>query len=171
MTVDSMTTSGTTVIDPYDSMAAYYTNYAAMLSGMKAVSGLTRAAYADKLKDFTATLGSTDAAQEELIGKIINLTKINQKPGGGNYSIIVISQTIKDVGITSPGTIDVYKTPADGSAAQKVECQLGRFDISGTDDNWKKNAYGDDIIATQKILVKTSKINNKTKITSFKYID
>ena len=130
----------------------------------------TRSCVADDMATYTA--GTNDAAQEELIGKTVNLTKINKTPGDGNYYIIVVSQTIKDVGVAYPNTIDIYKTPADDSlTAQKVECQLGRFDVTGTNANWKKNSYGDDITATQKILITTSKVNNKIKVTSLKYID
>ena len=128
----------------------------------------TRSCVADDMTAFTAA--TNDAEQEELIGKTINLVKINKTPGDGNYSIIVVSQTIKDVG--GDGTdIKIYKTPADGTDAQEVNCRLGRFDVTGASANWKNNAYGDDITATQKVLIKTSKVNDKIKVTSFKYVD
>ena len=118
---------------------------------------------------------NTDAAQEELIGKIINLTKFGRE--AGNFTIIVVAQTIKDVGVLStatPNEISIWKTPADDSAALEVQCQLGRFDVEPANpatDTWTDDAYGDDITSEQKILVTGSYISGQLEIKSFQYID
>jgi len=117
--------------------------------------------------------GLTDAAQEELIGKIINLTKVGAQ--SGDFAIIVLSQTINDIGgaIGSP-EITVYKVPADGSAALPVDCQIGDFDVApGSDtDTWKDDAYGDEITGEQKIMIKgNNSVNGIITIKSFQYID
>ena len=146
-----------------------------MFTTTSATDNLTRACVADNLKTFAG--GTTDAAQEELIGKVINLVKIAEQGGSGNYTIVIVSQAIKDVG--GDGTdISITKTSADGLATQTVACQLGRFDMVGPtgtptlNDNWKKNVYGDEITGVQKIVVKIYKgIDNSITITSLKYSD
>ena len=133
-------------------------------------TNLTRASVADILKTFTG--GATDAAQEELIGKIINLTKVGAQ--SGDFAIIVLSQTINDIGGVGAAEITVYKTPADGSAALPVPCLIGRFDTKeGTDsDTWTDDAYGDEISGVQKIMLKgNSSANGTITIKSFQYID
>ncbi len=121
--------------------------------------------------------GKTDAAQEELIGKIVNLTKVGGS--SGNFIIIVLSQTIKDIGgdVTD---INISRTSADGLATHAVPCRLGRFDLVASDGNpstlldsdWKKNLYGDEIIGEQKILVNvTINVDKTITINSFQYVD
>ena len=146
-----------------------------MFTTSSTTDNLTRACVADNLKTFTG--GTTDAAQEELVGKIINLVKIAEQGGSGNYTIVIVSQTIKDVG-GDGSDIDITRTSANGSATQSVACRLGRFDMVGPsgsstlDDNWKENVYGDEITGVQKIVVKIYKgIDNSITIKSFKYSD
>lgn len=140
---------------------------------------LTRASVASQLLLSTsstpALTSPTDAQQEELIGKVINLTEIAGI--GGNFTIIVLAQTIKDIGAASPDVISVTKTSADGSATQPVPCQLGRFDVVGPtgtstlDSDWKRNIYGDEITGEQKIMVKGNISNGVVTIESFQYIE
>lgn len=137
-------------------------------------TNLTRASVVDQLllPLGTTITATTDADQEELIGKIVNLTKVGGQ--SGNFTIIVLSQTIKDIGIANPGEVDVWKTPADGSTALKVPCQLGRFDVTSGGDNatWRDDAYGDEITGEQKIMVKGSVgVDGAITITSFQYIE
>lgn len=143
----------------------------------------TRASAVNKLllsTTSTPAIGSsdiTDAIQEELIGKVVNLVKVNGK-FSGDFSVIVLSQTIKDIGADSPDVIDVTRTSADGSATHAVSCQLGRFDLVGPDgsstlnSDWKKNLYGDEITGEQKILVTGNmSVDGIITIKSFQYIE
>ena len=135
---------------------------------------LTRASVVDKLllpvtgyeTDYPAT---NDAAQEELIGKIVNLTKVSS--GVESFTVIVLAQTIKDIG--GAGTdIDISRTSADGSVTGPVSCRLGRFDVAGSGgSNWKKNLYGDEITGEQKIMAKCRVINGKINIVKFQYCE
>ena len=117
---------------------------------------------------------NTDAEQEEIIGKIINLTKV-ETPGISGFTVYIISQTIKDIG-GNGSNLNITKTSADGSATQSVPCQLGRFDVVGPTgsalaSDWRQNVYGDEITGEQKVKVRGVVSNGKIKITSFKYID
>ena len=122
----------------------------------------------------TTTIGfaaaTTDAAQEELIGKIVNLTKVGGKVDG--FTIIILAQTIKDVG-GDGFDVSMTKYPASGSSSTKIDCRIGQFDamiIDVTDSS--KNIYFDEITAEQKILVRGYRgIDGSIKITSFQYID
>ncbi|MDD5697123.1 MAG: hypothetical protein PHH77_00770 [Victivallaceae bacterium] len=137
---------------------------------------LTRASVVDLLLlsgSSTPALGTvTDAAQEELIGKVVNLTKIDRR--ASNFTIIILAQAIKDIG-GSGSDIQVTKTSANGSTDQ-VQCQLGHFDITpGTDsdpDEWRDDVYGDEVTGEQKILVRGYRdIYGKVTITNYQYLD
>ena len=83
-----------------------------------------------------------------------------------------MSQTINDIGGVGASSVTVYKVPADGSAAIPVPCRIGVFDVAGTDADWTKNAYGDDITGEQKIMVKgNTAVDGTITIKSFQYID
>ena len=167
------------------------TDIPAIISGLKTyyadstnpTERMTRSSAVNKLLLSTTSTPAisssdiTDAIQEELIGKVINLVKIGGK-FSGDFTIIVLSQTIKDIGVSSPDVISVTKTSADGLATQPVSCQLGRFDVVGPtgsttlDADWKKNVYGDEITGEQKIIVKgNSSADGTITIKSFQYID
>jgi len=131
---------------------------------------LTRASIVDKLllPLGTTITATTDADQEELIGKIVNLTKISEN-GSGDFSIIVLSQTINDVG-TSTG-IRIYKYSNDGTSGNKL-CNLGTFDADTSDSDSDKHIYYDEITGEQKIMLKgNSAIDGTITIKSFQYID
>ena len=167
-TVNEIAESGTKMTDAEiqtitNSVFTYFSNPSTPALNIK-----TRASGVSLIANGLQT--NEDALAEETIGKTVNLLKISKL--GDSFSAIVIAQTIKDIGIPT-GTIDVYKVPADGSAPVKVPCQLGRFDVVGTDPDWQKNAYGDDITAERKVLVRCQRdsATGKVKITSYKYID
>ena len=133
-------------------------------------TNLTRASVVDKL--VLPVGATTDAAKEELIGKIINLTKVGKQ--SGDFAIIVLSQTINDIGGPGGTSIAVYKVPVDGSAALPVTCTIGTFDIATGSDSatWTDDAYGDEITGEQKIMVKLNSSDSGTiTIKSFQYID
>jgi Tfp pilus assembly protein PilX len=114
-----------------------------------------------------AIAAATDAKQEELIGKIINLTEIGGKVGG--FTIIILAQTIKDIGTSSGITIQKYSD--DGTSGSRL-CKLSTFDAAIDLTDSKKCIYYDEITAEQKIIVKGYRTNDgNIRITSFQYID
>jgi hypothetical protein len=134
---------------------------------------LTRASVVDKLLLTDATTPAlatvTDAKQEELIAKVVNLTKIGRQTG--HFTIIVLAQTIKDIGGTGGNTIDIYKNSEDGTYGNKP-CEIGVFDAYIDLTNPAKSIYYDEITAEQKIMLKGRALGGgQIKIISFQYID
>jgi len=107
----------------------------------------------------------TDATQEEIIGKFINLT---QASGASNvFHIIVVVQTIKDTGSTVGNGITISKdTNHDGDISDENEtvlnCKIGTYD-----------PYADKILATQKAFVTVVRdpIDYTLRIKRFEYLD
>ncbi|MDD5599022.1 MAG: hypothetical protein PHV82_13825, partial [Victivallaceae bacterium] len=168
MTVSSMAAGGS-LLTMSDA------NRTTIMDKFKTVSttNRTRACIADELKTLAVAAGAgTDAAQEELIGKIINLTKVGGQTGSGNYTIVVVAQTIRDIG-GDGGTINVYRVSADGSNSGQVACQIGTFDVSADSDaDWKDDLYGDEITATQKIIAEVNKdAEGKVTIKNLRYVE
>ena len=122
---------------------------------LRGTKGLTNALCYDVADGGIVTLGRTsDATQEEIIGKFINLTTANLP---NIFTIIVVAQTIKDIGSpSSPDTITINNN------GKNVNCQTGRYDIGG-----------DEIISTQKILaiVRRDPLTDKFYIIDYEYID
>jgi hypothetical protein len=131
----------------------------------------TRSSVVDKLllpMSSPAINALTDAEQEELISKIINLTKISSQGAGGSsgrFTILILAQTIKDFGTTSG--IPITKASLDGSETATKNCKIGVFDA-----DFAKNIYFDEITSEQKILV-TAKdtTTGGIELISFQYID
>ena len=94
----------------------------------------------------------TDATQEEIIGKFINLsTALRQLPD--QFTIIIVAQTINDIGAKGSETI---------VNINGVDSKTGRYDIGG-----------DEIISTQKLLatVRRDPRTDKFYIVEYEYID
>ena len=110
----------------------------------------------------------TDAKQEELIGKFINLTDVG---GKNNYFyVIVVAQAIKDVGGPSGGTADITikKKKSDGTVIT-IPARLGQFDCDAAN-----NIYVDEITGEQKIrllVFADPADSNKCKVLSFEFIE
>ena len=89
------------------------------------------------------------------------------------FTVIVLAQTIKDIGGTSVNPISISKYSDNGVLQTKAACEIGKFDahIDGSGDS-KDNVYFDEITAEQKIQVECIRnINGTITITSFQYID
>jgi hypothetical protein len=128
------------------------------------------------------TLGlsqASDATQEEIIGKFINLTKAGST---NNIAIIAVAQTIKDIG---DGVTIQRDLNGNGSIGDFNEASIGR-DINGdgdTDDDISEtisntqygtyNQYADKITATQKafVVVYRNPATHEFKIGRFEYLD
>lgn len=125
---------------------------------------------------------ASDAQQEEIVGKTINLLKA--EPSASNIiQFIVVAQTIRDVG----GTI-VKINPDDGTAVS-LPCSLGSFDAyryknnsdstSATDSGKADQSqddylYFDEITSEVKMLVtleKVSEVTGQIVVTSIEYLD
>ena len=126
----------------------------------------TRASVVDQL----VGLNMTDAAAEELIGKIVNLTKISGNVDG--FYVIVLAQSINDVGGTDGNSINIIRRSDNGDPGS-MSCKIGQFDvyIDGSGD-YKYNIYFDEITGEQKIFAYCVRgIDGKIKIQSFEYIE
>ena len=164
MTVASMADTGTALTLTDANIATIMSLFTSASS-----SNRTRACVADTLAGFTG--GTKDAEQEELIGKMINLTKISGQKGSGSYTVIVLAQAINDIGGVGAPDIKVYRVPADGGTAIEVPCQIGTFDTAGGNTDWKKNAYGDEVAGEQKIIAEVNCSPGEAVVKSIKYID
>ena len=153
-------------------VAADYTNMRANIISMFQTLGLTNRTRASAVGELTLPAGAaTDAAQEELTGKIVNLTKVGGKID--NFTIVILAQMIKDIGGPSGSPFNVSRYSWDASTSGTEGCELGVFNAKINDINdSKKNIYYDEITAEQKIVVKGYRtIDGNIKITSFQYVE
>jgi hypothetical protein len=107
---------------------------------------------------------NTDAKQEELIGKFINLTDVSGQTE--YFTIIIIAQAIKDVGGDGVD-MDVFKKDSSGATNVRIPCRLGRFDYDST-----YNLYADEITGEQKIKILVHRDGTGAcKIISYEYVE
>ena len=124
--------------------------------------------YGDKDNDFTFGVADTnnDAGREEIIGKTINLLTVGATAPPNVFRVIVVAQTINDVGgigadvpitkIHKEDNGDGYKIKSKG-----LMCQIGRFDFisdKSATPNWENNTYYDEITGEVKALVTIERI-------------
>ncbi|MFA6099241.1 MAG: hypothetical protein WC808_06955 [Patescibacteria group bacterium] len=106
---------------------------------------------------------TTKAGKEEIIGKTVNLFDLDSY-----FTVILVAQTIKDVGgpVGSPIVIN-KKLPGDVTPVP-IDAELGKFDLKV--DNGK-NYYADEITSTLKVQALVHKKSDGTcEIISVKYI-
>ena len=96
-----------------------------------------------------------DAQQEEIIGKTINLLTVNEVTPPNVFRMIVVAQSIKDVGGIGT-TVEVTKIH--NGADKKLACQLGQFDFVADPDSWDDNTYFDEITGEVKALVTVERV-------------
>jgi hypothetical protein len=118
---------------------------------------------------------NTDAKQEELIGKIINLCDVGGKVD--YFTVIVLAQSIKDVGAPSGAAsgITIKKKDKAGKLITFNNVRLGTFDPPvESPANSGNYVYADEVVAEQKIKLfvwrDTSVTPAKSKILSIEYI-
>lgn len=122
------------------------------------------------------TVRDTDAAQEEIIGKTINLLSAPESPSVAY--IVIVAQSIRDrSGVQVRMKPDKYATyTAKGGTLNvdtdtaDMDCKFGRFDMAAHGSDPDKNIYFDDITGEVKILVQVSVNGGKLKMTDIKYI-
>ena len=172
MSVNSIATGVSPAGIDIDLSAVSYTDMRTAIIAFFKTAGTanrTRASIAGQL--VLPAGATTDAAKEELIGKIINLTELNGKVG--SFTIIILAQMIKDVGGPVGSPVSISKYSGDTLTSGTQDCEIGVFnaDINDINDS-KKNIYYDEITAEQKIIVKGYRmIDGNIKITSFQYVD
>ncbi len=119
-----------------------------------------------------------DAAQEEVIGKFINLTgtisPITEEGAASPeyFTLIVVAQSIKDVGGVDGNGIKIKKTFSDRTIAE-IDTKLGSFDFATNDVNGgQEYVYADELTAEHKIklLVKRDLATGKLHIVDTKYV-
>jgi len=111
----------------------------------------------------------TDAAQEEIIGKTINLLDAST-PSPSVINMIVVAQSIRDVDGEQIRKTDEVSgfTDLDGATVESdgivtKECKYGRFDFLKHDSDHGKNIYFDEITGETKIFVRVY-INEKGRM-------
>jgi hypothetical protein len=126
-------------------------------------------------KAFTGSLmaqQTNDAAQEEIIGKFINLTgTISPISEGGAadpeyFTLLVVAQSIKDVGGANGDSITIKQRFDDKSIAT-IDTKLGTFDYAvKSDQSGQEYAYADKITAEYKIklLIKRDLASGKSQV-------
>jgi hypothetical protein len=115
---------------------------------------------------------NNDAAQEEIIGKFINLTgtisPISEE-GSANpeyFTLLVVAQSIKDVGGANGDSITIKQRFNDKSIAT-IDTKLGTFDYAvKNSENGQEYAYADKITAEYKIklLIKRDLASGKSQV-------
>ncbi len=149
-----------------------YTDMRTNIINMFKIPGLANRTRAGVVGELVLPSGAAnDAAKEELIGKIVNLTSVNGKVD--SFTIVILAQMIKDVGGPPGNPFNVVKYSGDGSTSGVKGCEISVFDADINDINdSKKNIYYDEITAEQKIIVKGYRtVDGNIKITSFQYVE
>lgn len=161
----------------------------------KSVNFFSRGCLANVSELSDAATGGTknnDAKKEELIGKVINLTSVNQSD---YFTVIVLAQAIKDVGTTSDGdtthddgNITVCKDLDQDGTVDSGNCKETTWDIDGNGsppgenlglettveqitgcELGSYNQYADEIVAEQKIKAEVYRNPTTGKCTVLKY--
>ncbi len=116
-----------------------------------AASMTTRAAIAKSVDLQNA--GETKAAQEEMIGKIINLTDVYT--GIQSFEMIVVAQAIKDIGSTTSTALAIKKYYyVDGKLSSnpiEIESHMGEINYGTTPDG--QTIIADEILSQKKYRV------------------
>jgi hypothetical protein len=142
----------------------------------KGINFNTRAALAEVTEMSSGAVDGisrlTDATQEELIGKVINLTEVGGKIE--YFTVIVLAQAIRDVGTPQSGSgVTISKYDKNGDFRSITGCKLGQFDFNFGSDKYdfKTYVYGDDIVGEQKIKVRGYRVSGNVKILSYEYVE
>ena len=115
----------------------------------------------------------TDASQEEIIGKTINLLTASNGALPNVVQVLIVAQTIRD--IEGPNLV---KLQHDGKPTNSRTCQLGTFDlVKDTSSNIPEGiapyVYFDEITGECKILVTLDRdpVNGQMMVRKIEYID
>ena len=107
----------------------------------------------------SCTPDDTDAAQEEIIGKVVNLI-CAENTSPSQVQVVVVAQAIRDVaGMQFRKVSDTSKYSGTGVSADsasdniKKECDFGKFDYAQSSGGYEENIYFDEITGEVKMLV------------------
>ena len=104
---------------------------------------------------FGLAQSANDALQEELIGKTINLLAVNEETPPNIFKVIVLAQTVKDIGGIGAG-INISKLH--NGVNTGLSCLLGQFDFISDSNSWENNTYFDEITGEVKALVTIERV-------------
>ena len=116
--------------------------------------------YGDRNGKYTFEMAEmdNDAQREELIGKTINLLTVNEVTPPNIFRVIVVAQSIKDVGGIGSDSAAIPITKIHKGNSKELDCLIGRFDFVSESDNWENNTYYDEITGEVKALVTIERI-------------
>lgn len=109
----------------------------------------------DTVFTFGLAKNYNDASREELIGKTINLLTVNEETPPNIFRMIVVAQSIRDVGGIGA---DVTISKIHKGSNKDLGCQIGRFDFVSDSANWENNTYYDEITGEVKALVTVERV-------------
>ena len=111
------------------------------------------------------TTPTTDAVREELIGKTVNLLAVTEKTPPNVFRVVVVAQTIRDVGGIPGAASDLNDkekgvpiTKLHNGDKKELNCLLGRFEFISDATDWENNTYFDEITGEVKALVTLERV-------------
>ncbi len=108
----------------------------------------------------------TKALKDEIIGKFVNLIDFDSY-----YTVILVAQTIRDVGGPAGTPIVINKKLPGDTLNTSITAELGKFDLKVVIGPPDKYYYADDITSTLKVQALIhKKIDGSCEILSVKYI-
>ena len=120
-------------------------------------------------EDASIDVSLSAAEKYEILDKVIHLVKVEQYPE--EFQILVVAQTIKDVGGNDGNGIALTKYHKCPKANDEVEleianAQIGKFDFvkCSNYNNCGEIYYFDEILGEEKILVTVRRVGNKFKV-------
>lgn len=173
----SPTQQGGTPISPDNNLLTDFVTEVSSISDLKLRSQFLNTKYGVDNGTFTFGLAQSgnDALQEELIGKTINLLAAEQNTPPNIFKVIVVAQTIKDIGGIG-ASVTISKLHKD--VKTPLACQIGQFDFIGESDDWENNTYFDEITGEVKALVTIERVSadddknyGRMTISRIEYID
>ena len=136
----------------------------------------------DSAFTFGMARSDNDALREEFVGKTINLLTVNEETPPNVFRVIVVAQSIKDVGGVGDDSAAIPISKIHRGQNRELKCLIGRFDYV-SEQNWTDNTYYDEITGEVKMLVTIERVpavddaGNKNKeygrmvITNIEFID
>ncbi|HJH03667.1 MAG TPA: hypothetical protein K8W19_06530 [Victivallis vadensis] len=118
-----------------------------------------------------------DAQKEEIIGKTINLLTASNGSLPTVVQVLIVAQTIRDVGGDENNKISITKIGYDGTPVTKTDCLIGQFDIADNpgvpNDSPDQKVYFDEITGETKILVTIDRnpTDGQMMVRKIEYID
>ncbi len=177
----SNTGTGTAVINKGSKVASDDTNFTNLYNSGETFACRVQAVERLKNAFGMVTPDSTDAQQEEIIGKTINL--LSAESSANVIKVVIVAQSIKDnSGVQirdtkgEQGSNFSQNTGVDFDDNEKLainDCQVGVFDMCKHDNDPEKNIYFDDITGEVKMLVSIERVQGtgQLKVRKIEYLE